>query len=129
MDITAQYRSEKNQYSNLLRKVRDVVASINNFTTNTQDEVSILSNSYNVNNEDTEALTRLKKVKSDAQKTSNYLKNTVIPSIESNISSLERTIDRLEEEERERQLNEANKSRHYENARNIKPNTSLRERL
>ena len=129
MDITAQYRSEKNQYSNLLRKVRDVVASINNFTTNTQDEVSILSNSYNVNNEDTEALTRLKKVKSDAQKTSNYLKNTVIPSIESNISSLERTIDRLEDEERERQLNEANKSRHYENARNIKPNTSLRERL
>ena len=129
MDITAQYRSEKNQYSNLLRKVRDVVASINNFTTNTQDEVSILSNSYNVNNEDTEALTRLKKVKSDAQKTSNYLKNTVIPSIESNISSLEITIDRLEEEERERQLNEANKSRHYENARNIKPNTSLRERL
>lgn len=129
MDITAQYRSEKNQYSYLLRKVRDVVASINNFTTNTQDEVNILSNSYNVNNEDTEALTRLKKVKSDAQKTSNYLKNTVIPSIESNISSLERTIDRLEEEEREKQLNEANKSRHYENARNIKPNTSLRERL
>ena len=129
MDITAQYRSEKNQYLNLLRKVRDVVASINNFTTNTQDEVNILSNSYNVNNEDTEALTRLKKVKSDAQKTSNYLKNTVIPSIESNISSLERTIDRLEEEERERQLNEANKSRHYENARNIKPNTSHRERL
>lgn len=129
MDITAQYRSEKNQYSYLLRKVRDVVASINNFTTNTQDEVNILSNSYNVNNEDTEALTRLKKVKSDAQKTSNYLKNTVIPSIESNISSLERTIDRLEEEERERQLNEANKSRHYENARNIKPNTSLRKRL
>lgn len=60
-------------------------------------------NNYSINDDGSNVGVVAKSLKESCAETSNYLKNTVIPAIDSKMDEIEREIERLEEEERRRE--------------------------
>lgn len=65
------------------------------------------NNNYSINDDGSNIGETAKSLKESCAETSNYLKNTVIPAIDSKMEEIKNEIERLEEEERRREEEEA----------------------
>ena len=93
------YKYSRYLYNNLLSSVNSVINKLSNYSSNADSEINTIRNSYSVDNDSTDTLNRLVKVKNDVEKTSNYLTNTIVPSIRDKIRYLNRKIIELEASE------------------------------
>lgn len=66
-----------------------------------------VNNNYRIDDDGSNVGEVAKSLKESCAETSNYLKNTVIPAIDSKMDEIEQEIKRLEEEERRREEEEA----------------------
>lgn len=92
--------SQIRQFENLSRNISSIIDSLNNTDDKFKDIMDKLTDNYNVNGEVTPVYDLVKDLDDDKSKTSNYLKNSVIPAINSAIKALYRRIAQLEEEAR-----------------------------
>lgn len=102
MATIAGCRALINQYQSLRNNVLNVSASIDSSSSSILNVYNRLRDAYNVNDDVTPITMRSYQLSVDTEKTSNYLKNTVVPEIDEEIARLRREIARLEEEERRR---------------------------
>lgn len=88
------------QFETLSSNVSNIISLLNGTTDKFDSIMDKLTDIYNVNGDVTPVYDLLKDLDGDKSKTSNYLKNSVIPAINSAINALYRRIAELEEEAR-----------------------------
>lgn len=88
------------QFEALSGNVSNIISLLNGTTDKFDSIMDKLTDIYNVNGDVTPVYDLLKDLDGDKSKTSNYLKNSVIPAINSAIRALYRRIAELEEEAR-----------------------------
>lgn len=92
--------SQIRQFETLSSNISNIISLLNNTADNFDSLMDKLVEIYNVNGDVTPVHDLIKELDDDKSKTSNYLKNSVIPAINSAISALYRRIAELEEEAR-----------------------------
>ena len=85
-----------------LSQISYIRTYLSNYVTNVEQEASKLAAVYSVNGDATASADRLNKLCNDANETSNYLKNTIVPAINNTIYRLRRIREELEREEERR---------------------------
>lgn len=87
------------RYNALKASLSNVVSSLNASTTKISPVPNIIYSAYNVDDNETPVVGRIKKLNQDIAGTSTYISNVVIPAIDAAISKKRREIFRLEQEE------------------------------
>ncbi|NLC48223.1 MAG: hypothetical protein GX758_02565 [Tenericutes bacterium] len=105
MSIAACYNQIR-KYEKLKQNIQKIIASLNDFDNSNDKTIHELKEIYLVNGDNTPVYDRCISLKGQANKTSNYLNNNIIPAIDSAINELYRTIARLEAEAEEARAKE-----------------------
>lgn len=92
---------EIRKLNNALNQISYIRSYLSNYVSNVDNEVNRLASSYTVNGDATNTVTRLKNLRGNANETSNYLKNTIVPAINNAIYKLRKIREELEREEAE----------------------------
>lgn len=109
-----QCEQEIQRYRNLSSNIGTIMSNLSMAAGNVYNLSNTMDNKYQVNDNFTPIVARTTSLKNSIDSTYNYLKNTVIPSIDSAITDLNREIDRIEQEERERRERERQKQEERE---------------
>lgn len=103
--------AEIKRYQVLSSGVSNVISQLKSCSSNYLNLKKNIQENYLVNNDTTPVYDKVSTLESEADKTSNYLSNTILPAVASAIQALYRRIAELEEEERRaREREEANKN-------------------
>jgi hypothetical protein len=109
MSSILQCENDIKRYRNLKDKLNTILYEL----LSSQNELSTVSsnikNKYQVNNDTTPIYSRVTKLDGNIDTTYNYIKNKIIPSIDSAINSLNKQIDDINEEEESKRLEEKRK--------------------
>lgn len=100
MASIASCNAEIRRYKNLKSKINSIISYLSRFDDTSSDLIQDLNRAYQINSDSSVLENRIANNKKDVKETSNYLKYTIIPAINSEINELNRTIQRLEEEAR-----------------------------
>lgn len=87
-----------NQYQSLSKNINAIISKLDAFGDDSKDLIEKLEDNYLINNKNSLIYDRVSSLKSDTNKTSNYLQNTILPAISSEINRLYRLIRQLEAE-------------------------------
>ncbi len=100
MASIAECRNNINNYNTLKSKVNSIITYLNNY--NDKDDIVLtkLDQNYSINSENANIYGTLNNLSTDINKTSNYLKNTILPEIDNAIRNENNTIAAIEEEQR-----------------------------
>ena len=105
MSISYCYSKIRN-YNNIKPNLQQIISLLQNSSNDINDIKFDIKNKYIINDEETPISNRINNLDEDIKKTSNYLKNTIIPGIDSAITGLYNRIERLEYEEEQRKIKE-----------------------
>lgn len=97
-DTIYQCDLEIRKLNNALNQISYIRSYLANYISNVDIEISKLVASYSVDGTATNAVTRLRALRNDANETSNYLKNTIVPGINNAIYQLRKKKQSLAEE-------------------------------
>lgn len=86
------------KYEKLKENIGQIISHLNNYTDSNNKIAHDIAVNYIVDGNSTPVQTRIKFLGEKTDKTSNYLKNSIIPAIDSEIRSLYRLIAQLEAE-------------------------------
>lgn len=92
-------RYDIRRYNTIKANVQNIINYLNNYNNQCEDLAREIKKVYSVDNEDTNLYNSVNAIKNDVQKTSNYLKNTIIPSINNAVKELNRQISSLQAEQ------------------------------
>ena len=101
----------------LKAEINGIISKLNSAANHTSSLDYEIKNSYQVDGGNAIITNQTASLKNDLEDTANYLKNTILPSIDSSISDANREIEYLEEEERKQQEEEERKRQEEERKR------------
>jgi gas vesicle protein len=98
----SQLKRELAQFEVLKTKMTLVSSKLNDASVYANQAHDTLDNNYNINDDGSVLSNGAENLGKDLAETSNYLKNTVNPAIDSRMEEIKSEIQRLEEEEKQR---------------------------
>ena len=107
MASIAELKKELSDFANYKISVSVTASYLAKASSSLGNISSAADNNYSINNGGSNISEGSQKLKNSCFETSNYLKNTVVPAIDSKMDDIELEIKRLEEEERRRQAEAA----------------------
>lgn len=93
------YKYDIRRYNSIKSNLQTIINYLNSYNVDCDDLSKQIKNVYSINSDDSNLYDNVISIKEDVYKTSNYLKNTVIPSINNEIYSLNKKIAKLQAEE------------------------------
>lgn len=92
--------SDIQKYRNIKTNIQSIINYLSAYNSDTDDLVRSINTSYQVDSDETCLVKSIELTQEDVQKTSNYLKNTIIPAIDNAINRLNNTIAQIRSEQK-----------------------------
>ena len=97
MDTKTNYQNDVTNYTNLKSYVSSIVNDLNSAISNLSGVDSNVKNKYLVDDENTPVESRISTLITNMSSTRDYLRDTIIPAIDSAITGTNKKIQKLEE--------------------------------